>query len=123
MKEKPFSQRAHSRGIFNSTRAVIGEDRIYVKRTVSQRMISKAEHDKPFKPSHPPRIGYNKTIDKFPEYKEEGVKEITKRREADPDAAPIPKFKPTHNYKTRPTPSVAVNIRNLKSAFPSVFRR
>ena len=86
-------------------------------------MISKAEHDKPFKPSHPPRVGHNKTIDKFPVYIEEGVKEITKRREVDPDAPPIPKFKPTHNYKTRPTPSVAVNIRNLKSAFPSVFRR
>ena len=33
------------------------------------------------------------------------------------------KFKPTHNHKTRPTPSVATNMRNMKAAFPSVFRR
>jgi hypothetical protein len=33
-----------------------------------------------------------------------------------------PGFKLTYNYKTRPTPSIAVNYRNLKASFPSSFR-
>lgn len=28
-------------------------------------------HDKAFKPSNPPKLGYNKTIAKFPPYKED----------------------------------------------------
>jgi len=94
-----------------------------VKRAVSVREISKAEHDKPFKPSHPPRIGYNKTLAKFPAWEAERPKDVTRRPPLDPEAVPQAKFKPTHNFKTRPTPSVAVNMRNLKSAFPTVFRR
>lgn len=31
-------------------------------------------HDMPFKPSNPPKKGYNKTIDKFPPYKEDPLK-------------------------------------------------
>ena len=34
-----------------------------------------------------------------------------------------PAFKSATNFKSRPTPSVATNIRNLKSSFPSVFRK
>ena len=82
--------------------------------------ISKYDHDKPFKPSHPPREGYNKTIAKFPVYIEDPPKEIGPKEE-DPDAPK--KFKPTHNVKSVPCPSVAVNFRNLKASFPTVFRR
>lgn len=31
-------------------------------------------HDVPFKPSNPPKKGYNKTLDKFPEYKEDPLR-------------------------------------------------
>jgi hypothetical protein len=34
------------------------------------------QHDAPFKPSHPAKRGYNKTLDKFPEYKEDPMKEV-----------------------------------------------
>ena len=33
------------------------------------------------------------------------------------------KFRPTHNSKSRPTPSIQTNMRNLKASFPTVFRR
>jgi hypothetical protein len=35
------------------------------------------------------------------------------------DAAPA--FKRSHKGLTRPTPSIATNMRNLKSSFPSAF--
>lgn len=81
-----------------------------------------AEHDKPFKPSHPPRIGHNKTLDKFPEYKENPLKFVTRKRPVEGEEEK-PAFKFTHNLKSRPTPSVQTHARNLKAAFPSVFRK
>ena len=84
--------------------------------------LNHLEHDKPFKPSHPPRqVTTEKTIGKFPSWKGEPPKEITRKAPEDPDAPK--KFKPTHNNKTAPCPSVATNFRNLKSSFPTVFRR
>ena len=38
-------------------------------------------HDAPFKPSHPPKKGYNRTLDKFPEYKEDPMKEIVRKKQ------------------------------------------
>ena len=78
------------------------------------------EHDKPFKPSHPPRIGYQKTLAPFPYYMEDPKKPL--ERKMDDEEGP-PKFKPTHNFKSRPMPSITTNIRNLKASFPSVFAR
>jgi len=34
-----------------------------------------------------------------------------------------PNFRPSHKKKTVPCPSVTTNYRNLKTEFPSVFRR
>jgi hypothetical protein len=49
-------------------------------------------HDEPFYPSHPPKKGYNKTLEKFPSYKEDPLKPIErKKEEKDADKA---KWKP-----------------------------
>lgn len=79
-------------------------------------------HDKNFKPSNPAKVGYNRTLARFPAYKEDPKKPITRRIpvEGEDDKK---KFRPTHNVKSRPTPSVATNMRNIKSSFPSLFRR
>ena len=37
---------------------------------------------------------------------------MNKRKETDPDAPPA--FRPSHNHKSRATPSVALNLRNLR---------
>jgi hypothetical protein len=76
----------------------------------------------PFKPSHPPRKGWNKAIGKFPDYKEDPPKQLS-RKVVDPNVEDPPKFRMTHNHKSRPTASVATNLRNLKASFPSVFRK
>jgi hypothetical protein len=35
----------------------------------------------------------------------------------------IKAFKSATTFKSRPTPSVVCNLRNMKSSFPSVFRK
>ena len=82
-------------------------------------------HDKPFKPSHPSKKGNIKgTLDKFPEYLPNPPKEVKRKvvAEGEEEEAP-PGFKVTYRYKSRPTPSVATNIRNLKSSYPTAFAR
>lgn len=122
IQDKPFSQRARTKHIFNTDHNVYGEDKPIPVRVLSETPVNKFDHDKPFKPSNPPKIGHNKTIAKFPHYMEDPPKELTRMKEE--EGADVPKkFKPTHTGKSVPCPSVAVNIRNLKSSFPSVFRK
>ena len=79
------------------------------------------EHDVPFKPSHPPKKGYNRTLDKFPAYKEDPMRVVTRNKSAEHEERG--KWKPTHNQKTTTVTSVTTNFKNLKSEFPSIFRR
>lgn len=122
LQDKPFSQKVKRTETFNTNRAILEENPMLPHRAVKPKTAPAIEHDKPFKPSHPPRRGYNKTLAKFPLYQEDPKKPITRKVliEGEEDKE---KFKPTHNVKSRPTPSVATNMRNMKAAFPSVFRR
>ena len=73
-------------------------------------------HDKPFKAN-----GNNTTnkrcfdfIGRFPVHVADPIPQPKKRPPKDDDAPPG--FKLTHKYKSRPTPTIACNIRNLRSA-------
>ena len=77
-------------------------------------------HDMPFKPSHPPRRGYNKTLAKFPPYKEDPLRVAMRKKEPEEDKA---KWRSTTKKWSVPCSSVTTNYKNLKSEFPSVFRR
>ena len=76
-------------------------------------------HEAPFKPANPAKSGHHATIDKFPEYKEDPMKFALRKKEDESKGM----WKPSHSGKTIPTPSVTTNYKNLKSEFPSVFRR
>ena len=80
------------------------------------------EHDRAFKPSNPAKRGYNKSLSPFPKYVEDPVKHVERNRERENEDEK-PKFKPTHIGKSRPSPSVQTNMRNLKASFPTVFKR
>ena len=43
------------------------------------------EHDRPFKPSNPPKVGYNKSLSPFPKYKEDPLQFISRRMEEEDD--------------------------------------
>ena len=120
MQEKPFSQKVKQTELFNSNKNVIGEDVVIPHRPPRQKTPPPMEHDKPFRPSNPPKVGYNKSLSPFPKYKEDPFQHVTRRMEEEDD---VKKFKPTHNTKSRPTPSIQTNMRNLKASFPSVFKR
>ena len=123
VQEKPFSQRIKDTATFNKPHDVYGENPPIPQRTFKPKAPPPMEHEKPFKPSHPPKIGNNKTFNKFPEYKEDPPKRLTRKIKVDGDPEDGPKFKTTYKERSRPTPSVATNFRNLKASFPSAFRR
>ena len=122
LQETNFSQRVRPRGLFNKDQDVY-DINVDVKKPVKEvRPITMAEHDKPFYPSKPPKVGINKTLSVFPEYKENPLKFCTRKRPVEGEEEK-PCFKKTHNFKSRPSPSIQTNVRNLKASFPSVFRK
>jgi len=78
-----------------------------------------------WKPSNPGKHGHNKTIGKVPEYKPNPMKFLTRKSKVEGEEEEETKrpFRKTHAFKSRPSPSVACNLRNIKSAFPTVFRK
>lgn len=126
VQEKPWSQMVKRRDTFAPVKEVFGTD---VPLPKVEEVLKGQDppphsplHDKPFKPSNPPKRGYNKTIDKFPPYKEDPLKFVERKKPVEGEEE-RPKFKPTHSKKTMPMVPVATNIRNLKTEFPSIFRR
>lgn len=75
-----------------------------------------------FKPAKPPRDGYSCTLSPYPEYKENPLKFTVRKVKVEGEESPIA-FKSAKPLQSRPTPSIAVNIRNIKASFPSIFRR
>lgn len=73
-----------------------------------------------FRPAGPGKK--NTLLGKFPEFMPDPPKQL-KRKVKDENAEDIPSFKPTTKVFSRPTPSVVTNFRNIRSAFPGVFRR
>ncbi len=75
-----------------------------------------------FKPAKPPRTGYSCTFEKFPEYKENPLKFTERKRPVEGEES-RPEFKKTTHFQSKPSPSVACNMRNIKASFPSLFKR
>ena len=125
LQEKPWSQMVKQKDTFNPVKEVFGTDVPPVK----EEPVVKVEttpheplHDKPFKPSNPAKKGYNKTLDKFPEFKPDPMTFITRKKPVEGEEVK-PNFRPSHNVKTMSSIPVATNYRNLKTEFPSIFRR
>ena len=122
LQEKPFSQRAKKTHTFNTDRKILEENPPIPHRTVKPRTAPNCEHDKPFRPTNPPKRGSQATLAKFPKYQEDPKKPLERKvpLEGEEEKA---KFKNMHIMRSRPTPSVATNMRNMKASFPSVFKR
>lgn len=82
-----------------------------------------AEHERAFRPSNPGKKGVNGTLTKFPDHKASPCKDKKYiKPEEDAEQGP-PGFKATYKYRSRPTPSVATNFRNLKASYPMAFKK
>ena len=80
--------------------------------------------DKPFKPSSPPKVGYNKTINSFPKYSEQGYRQCPIRKpktEGEDTAKKL--WRMTHNNNISHVISpIASNYINLKSEFKTMLK-
>lgn len=120
--EKPFSQRAKDIGLFNKDKEVYDLKTEIPAKPRKQPMAPPMEQEFAFKPAKPPRRGYSCTFEKFPNYMENPLKFTERKIPVEGEEKP-PAFKSATNFKSRPTPSVVTNLRNMKSSFPSVFRK
>jgi hypothetical protein len=68
------------RETFATIKDAFGEDRVYVARKPVAKRLPLMTHEFPFKPSHPPKTGYNKTLDKFPPYTEDPMRPVLRKK-------------------------------------------
>ena len=122
LQEKPFSQRVRSMPQFATIKEVYGENPPIPPRAPPAKPQPPYYQEVPFKPSKPPRSGYNCSLAKFPEYKPNPEKQVVRIRKSE-DEPTVPAFKNTYKRRSIPSVSVALNIRNLKASYPSAFRR
>ena len=124
LQDKPFSQRAKTlnNGVFNQPKGIYDVMPEMKEKPAVIREVNKVEHERAFKPSNPGKKGRGGTLEKFPEYKENPVKATVRVKPVEGQEEPA-RWKMTTNSYSKPTPSVACNIRNMKASFPTVFKR
>jgi len=126
IQDKAFCSRAKHTDHFFNNRATHEENPPVPPRKAPVVEEKKGDplHDKPFKPSNPNKKGRQGAIEKFPAHVPDPIFQAKKKAVVDENAPESPPgFKMTYKYKSRPSPSVATNIRNLKASFPSAFRK
>ena len=120
--EKPFSQKAKNVHVFASDKAIFGEDVVIPARPAKTEMKPPMEQEVAFKPAKPARSGVSCTFEKFPKYMENPLKFTQRKQVIEGEESP-PAFKKATNFRSRPSPSVVCNVRNIKASFPSIFRK
>ena len=124
MQDKNFSQMVKKTHQFNTNRNILEEMPPMPEKRIKPMTAPLIEHDKSFKPSNPGRIGYNKTLAPFPYHMGDPPRELTRKRPVEGEDDERKAFKPQNRRnKSVPSPSVMTNMRNIKLAFPSIFRR
>lgn len=121
--EKPFSQRVPSLTVFSKAKLVYGEDVHLPPKPPAAKLKPEITHDMPFKPARPPRTGHACTLEPYPKHEPNPPKPVVRKIRLEGDPEPAPAFRLTHKYKSRPTTTIACNLKNLKTSFPSIFKK
>lgn len=93
------------------------EDPPVPAREIVKKEVEACDHDRPFRLGGKGKSGINGAFEKYPEYLPNPLK-FVERKVPDEDEDIPPGFKPSCNGYSRPTPSVQLNLRNLKAAYP-----
>lgn len=114
LQEQPFRSVSHGGEHFTNSRKTFGKDDKVLKPALPKPKTPPGKvHENEFKPSNPAKQGYNKTINKFPEYKPDPLRIAV--RKFDDGKEKREAFRPNNTaYCERPTPSVTLNRSNLK---------
>mmetsp|Transcript_656 Transcript_656/g.761 ORF Transcript_656/g.761 Transcript_656/m.761 type:complete len:338 (+) Transcript_656:12-1025(+) len=130
MQEKPFSQRIKPQTTFNTIEEAYGEEGLkFPKKKPGRVAKAQVEHTGPFKPSNPGKKSViDKTLAKFPDYLDDAkAKEDPNfgkpRRKKTKKDDEKPAWRPNTFEKSKPSPSVATNLRNIRSSLPTMMRR
>jgi hypothetical protein len=128
--EKPFSQRIKKSDAFSDIEHTYGEEGMkFPKKKPGRVAKAQVEHPGPFRPSNPSKQAKQDcTLAKFPEYLED------KKAKEDPNYGkprqkPVkkdeerPQWRPNTFKKSIPSPSVATNMKNIRSSLPAMMRR
>ena len=124
MQEKIFNPMSHGDKPFFDDKKTYEIDKNLKQRPQTSKEAP-ALHEHAFKPSNPPRVGYNKTINPFPKYSELGPKprSATFCKKPEEGKEEKKKWRETHNNNiSRHDPSIVTNFKNLKSEFKSMFK-
>jgi len=114
LQEQPFRSVSHGNENFTTSKKTFGKDDKVLKPAPLKASTPPGKlHENEFKPSNPSKQGYNKTINKFPEYKPDPIKIAV--RKIDDGKEKKEAYRPNNTaYCERPTPSVSLNRSNLK---------
>lgn len=125
LQEAPFKSRVPSLDTICKNSAVYAEDVKLLPKPPAVKKPPQVVHDQPFTTNKPPRSGYNCTLSQYPKHVPCPPKPKSRPLAADPNSdAPPPPFKMTHKCnKSRPSTSIVLNTKNLKHAFPSIFKK
>lgn len=115
LQEAPFRTVSHGNNLFVNTKKTFGKDEKVLGPAKFKSVSPRAKlHENPFRPSNPAKVGYNKTLAKFPEYKPDPIK-VAVRKIANPaDKKDVYKLN-NPEIRERPTPSISLNRQNLKN--------
>ena len=120
VQDAPFSQRARKKDLFWSHKQTYMEDPPVPAREVPKKEVEAYDHDRAMRLGGKGKSGHSGAFEKYPEYMPNPIHEV-KRKVVDEDEEEMPGFKyPTKGF-SRPTPSIQLNLRNLKSQYPSAF--
>ena len=97
------------------------EDPPVPAREAVKKEIESYDHDRPMKLGGKGKAGHAGAFEKYPEYMVDPLKPV-ERKVIDEDEDVPPGFKYSTKGYSRPTPSVQLNIRNLKASYPGAFR-
>ena len=86
---------------FANDKEAYGEDQEYPARKPAKKHVPLMTHDVPFKPANPSKKGYNKTLNKFPEYKPDPMKVAMRKKEVE-GGSDMKEWRTTHKRKTAP---------------------
>jgi len=113
LQEQPFRSVSHGGNNFATSKNTFGKDgKVITKNVVKPQTTPSKVHEAPFRPANPPKIGYNKTLNPFPEYKADPIKFAVFKAD---DPSKKESYKPNNTaFIERPTPSVSLNKLNLK---------
>lgn len=107
---KPFSNVVKGKNTFGNDHDDYGEDRLNIGEKKQKDPYKGLLHEKPFKYSNPPKKGHEKTLNKFPDYKDEGG-DLNNGDKLKTQRDYLP-WRPSYLRRSEPSDSIGQQYRN-----------